>query len=90
MTTTTERRLEALELLAERRPLLGYRNFTQSDSDPELYFEGVRNELGSRAYTKAEIDALGDLGWQCIVIVYKSEDPAAIRLTWGDDLANID
>ena len=88
MTTQTERRLEALETVAAAQPLLGYRNFTQSDSDPELYFEGVRTGLGSRAYTKAEIDDLGAAGWQCILIVYKSADPAAIRLTWGDDLAD--
>ena len=88
MTTQTERRLEALEVAAEQRPLLGYKTFTQDASDPEQYFEGVRNELGSRAYTKAEIDALGAAGWQCILIVYKSADPAAIRLTWGDDLAD--
>ena len=83
---TMETRLTALEQRQQR--LLGYRTFTQSLSDPAQYFEGTRNEPG-KAYTETEIDALGAAGWQCIVIVYESQDPAAIRLTWGDELPDL-
>ncbi len=81
----TERRLEALEVAAQQKTLLGYRIFIQSLSEPEQYFEGVRGNPG-QPYTRAEIDALSAAGWQCIVICYKDSGQAsAIRLRWGDD-----
>ena len=83
--TQTERRLEALEQQAEQRPLLGYKTFTQSDSDPKQYHEGTRGDPG-RAYTRAEVDALGELGWGIILVVYHSDDPNKIKLNWGDEL----
>lgn len=73
MAGSVERRLQALEQAA--RPALGLRCFTQDMDQPEVFYEGVG--LGEcearRAYTRAEISALGEQGWQCMVIVYEQD-----------------
>jgi hypothetical protein len=80
MSKAHERRLQALE--ATKSGGLGLRIFQQSLTDATVYYEGVgRERYGGEhgtSYSKAEIDALGNEGWQCIVLVYG-------RLNLGDE-----
>lgn len=80
MSRGVERRLQALEHTAQ--PALGWRCFEQDDEQPEVFYEGQGE--ARRAYTRAEISALGEQGWQCILICWESTAPGAIHLTWGD------
>lgn len=80
MARDVERRLQALEQAA--RPALGWRCFEQDIDQPEVFHEGQGE--ARRAYTRDEISALGEQGWQCIVICWESVEPGAIRLAWGD------
>jgi len=64
------RRLQTLERVAHRRPLLGMRIYSQGIDDPDTYYEGVRGQQRGEPCTLAEIDALSAAGWQCLVICY--------------------
>lgn len=77
-----ERRLQALERQQAARPALGLRCFEQSSEQPEVFFGGEGE--ARRAYTRAEISALAEQGWQCILICWESAEPGAIHLAWGD------
>lgn len=78
------RRLQALERVACRRPLLGLRVYSQRIDDPDTYYEGVGRQQRGEPCTRAEIDALSAAGWQCLVICYETADPDALQLTWGE------
>ena len=81
MSKEHDRRLQALERVAA--PMLGFRYFQQSATDPELFKE---SGPGGQALTLGEIDALSAAGWRCIVLSYESPPEAkhVIRLTWGE------
>ena len=82
MSKERERRLQALERVAA--PMLGFRYFQQSATDPELFKE---SGPGGPVLTLGEIDALSAAGWRCVVIMYEAPPEAknVIRLTWGDE-----
>jgi len=78
------RRLQTLERVAHRRPLLGMRIYSQGIDDPDTYYLSVGGQQRGEPCTRAEIDALSAAGWQCLVICYKTDDPEALWLTWGE------
>lgn len=83
MSKVHERRLRALEATG-RASCLGRRVFQQSLTEVATYYEGGAH---GKPYSKAEIDALSNEGWQCIVLCWESENGRAdsIRLNWGDE-----
>lgn len=82
-------RLRALERIGHRRPMLGFRIFKQSLSDPDVYHESKKDdpsrEPGGDPFDMAAIDALSAAGWQCITVCYESRRADTIRLRWDDE-----
>jgi hypothetical protein len=64
-------RLQALE--AREQAVRGIRIFQQDYADVHTYYEGIDNQQG-QSFTRADIAAVGALGWQVLVIHY---DPGA-------------
>ncbi len=71
-----ERRLQKLERTNDEA--LGLRIFQQSEDTPEVFYEvpGAFYK-GPQGYTRADIAALGALGWQTLLIVYGPWPPFA-------------
>ena len=58
-----ERRLRQIEQSSRAQRAKGKRLFTQSTSDPAVYYG-----QGRETYTRAEIEALRAEGWQCLTM----------------------
>jgi hypothetical protein len=76
-------RLAALEQRLQPG-VLGYKVFAQSTADPDVFYAGSDGDdvdycrditptdyTGQRRYTRAEIDALKQAGWDVLLIVYE-------------------
>jgi len=62
---------QRLDRLTELENLtLGRRLFKQSLDDPDVFHEFHEDGGQSKPCSQADITALGDSGWQCLVIRY--------------------
>jgi len=82
MAKAIEQRLSVLERQqAEKRLYQGIRCFQQNDDNAAIFFELPGPFFaGERSYTSAEISALSEQGWTCIIGLYGSERAARAAL----------